>query len=39
MESDVYECAREVLETGTPRLVSYGIADEEALGGRAAVWR
>ena len=30
VESDVYECAREVLETGTPRLVSYGIADEEA---------
>jgi len=30
VESDVYECARQVLETGTPRLVSYGIADEEA---------
>jgi xanthine/CO dehydrogenase XdhC/CoxF family maturation factor len=30
VESDVYECAREVLETRTPRLVSYGIADEEA---------
>ena len=30
VESDVYECARKVLETGTPRLVSYGIADEEA---------
>lgn len=30
VESDVYECAREVLETGMPRLVSYGIADEEA---------
>jgi xanthine/CO dehydrogenase XdhC/CoxF family maturation factor len=30
VESDVYERAREVLETGTPRLVSYGIADEEA---------
>jgi xanthine dehydrogenase accessory factor len=30
VESDVYECAREVLETGRPRLVSYGIADEDA---------
>jgi xanthine dehydrogenase accessory factor len=30
VESDVYECARDVLKTGTPRLVSYGIADEEA---------
>jgi xanthine/CO dehydrogenase XdhC/CoxF family maturation factor len=30
VESDVYECAREVLETGRPRLVSYGIADDEA---------
>jgi xanthine/CO dehydrogenase XdhC/CoxF family maturation factor len=30
VESDVYESAREVLETGAPRLVSYGIADEEA---------
>jgi xanthine/CO dehydrogenase XdhC/CoxF family maturation factor len=30
VESDVYECARKVLETGTPRLVSYGIADDEA---------
>jgi xanthine/CO dehydrogenase XdhC/CoxF family maturation factor len=30
VESDVYECARDVLGTGEPRLVSYGIADEEA---------
>jgi xanthine/CO dehydrogenase XdhC/CoxF family maturation factor len=30
VESDVYENAREVMETGTPRLLSYGIADEEA---------
>jgi xanthine/CO dehydrogenase XdhC/CoxF family maturation factor len=30
VESDVYENAREVLATGTPRLLSYGIADEDA---------
>jgi xanthine/CO dehydrogenase XdhC/CoxF family maturation factor len=30
VESDVYENAREVMETGEPRLLSYGIADEEA---------
>ena len=30
MESDVYENAREVMESGTPKLLSYGIADEEA---------
>lgn len=30
VESDVYENAREVLETGRPKLLSYGIADEEA---------
>ena len=30
VESDVYESAREVLETGRPKLLSYGIADEEA---------
>jgi xanthine/CO dehydrogenase XdhC/CoxF family maturation factor len=30
VESDVYENAREVLETGEPRMLSYGIADEEA---------
>jgi len=32
VESDVYECARRVLETGEPQLVSYGIADEDAWG-------
>jgi xanthine/CO dehydrogenase XdhC/CoxF family maturation factor len=30
VESDVYENAREVLKTGEPKLLSYGIADEEA---------
>ena len=30
VESDVYENAREVLESGKPQLLSYGIADEEA---------
>ena len=30
VESDVYECARRVLETGEPQLLSYGIKDEEA---------
>ena len=30
VESDVAEHAREVLGTGTPKLLSYGIADEEA---------
>ena len=30
VESDVYENAREVLETGKPKLLSYGIGDEEA---------
>ncbi len=30
VESDVYEGARKVLETGEPQLLSYGIADEEA---------
>jgi len=30
VESDVYENAREVLETGRPKLLSYGIADEDA---------
>jgi xanthine dehydrogenase accessory factor len=29
VESDVYECARKVLETGEPKLISYGISDEE----------
>jgi xanthine/CO dehydrogenase XdhC/CoxF family maturation factor len=30
VESEVYEHAREVLRTGRPKLISYGIADEEA---------
>jgi xanthine/CO dehydrogenase XdhC/CoxF family maturation factor len=30
VESDVYENAREVMESGQPKLLSYGIADEEA---------
>ena len=30
VESDVYENARDVLETGKPKLLSYGIADEDA---------
>ena len=30
VESDVAVQAREVLETGRPKLLSYGIADEEA---------
>jgi xanthine/CO dehydrogenase XdhC/CoxF family maturation factor len=30
VEGDVFEHAREVLRTGEPKLVSYGIADEEA---------
>jgi xanthine dehydrogenase accessory factor len=30
VESDVYENAREVFETGQPKLLSYGIEDEEA---------
>lgn len=30
VESDVYENAQEVLATGKPKLLSYGIADEEA---------
>ena len=29
VESDVYENAREVMESGTPKLLSYGISDEE----------
>ena len=39
VEYDVYECAREVLETGEPKLLSYGISDDEALGGRPPVRR
>jgi xanthine/CO dehydrogenase XdhC/CoxF family maturation factor len=30
VESDVFENAREVFETGEPRLVSYGFTDDEA---------
>jgi xanthine dehydrogenase accessory factor len=30
VESAVYEEARDALETGTPRLVTYGISDAEA---------
>jgi xanthine dehydrogenase accessory factor len=30
VESDVCDAAREVLRTGEPRLLSYGIADELA---------
>jgi xanthine dehydrogenase accessory factor len=32
VESDVVEHAKEVLETGVPQLVSYGISDDEAFG-------
>jgi xanthine/CO dehydrogenase XdhC/CoxF family maturation factor len=30
VESDVYENAREVMETGQPKMLSYGITDDEA---------
>jgi len=30
VESDVYERAKEVLETGRPQLVTYGISDDQA---------
>jgi xanthine dehydrogenase accessory factor len=32
VESDVVEQARDVLENGMPKLLSYGISDDEALG-------
>jgi xanthine dehydrogenase accessory factor len=32
VESDVVEQARDVLESGVPKLLSYGISDDEALG-------
>ena len=44
VENDVYACAREVLEGATPRLVSYGISDDQAFevglpcGGEIDVW-
>ena len=30
VESDVYEKAQEVLDTGRPQLVTYGISDDQA---------
>src|SRR4051794_41940710 len=30
VESDVFEAAQEVMETGTPRLLTYGITDDMA---------
>ena len=32
VEGDVFEHAREVLETGLPKLLTYGISDDDALG-------
>jgi xanthine dehydrogenase accessory factor len=32
VEGDVFEHAQEVLETGLPKLLTYGISDDEALG-------
>jgi len=32
VESDIVEQAREVLETARPKLLSYGISDDDALG-------
>jgi xanthine dehydrogenase accessory factor len=32
VESDIAEQAKEVLATGEPKLLSYGISDEDALG-------
>ena len=31
VENDVFEHARQVLETGTPQLLTYGISDDDAL--------
>ena len=32
VENDIAEIAKDVLETGEPRLLSYGISDDDALG-------
>jgi xanthine dehydrogenase accessory factor len=32
VESDIAEQAKDVLETGVPKLLSYGITDDEAFG-------
>ena len=32
VESDVFEHAQEVIRTGKPRLLTYGISDEDAFG-------
>ena len=32
VEGDVFEHAQEVLETGEPKLLTYGISDDDALG-------
>ncbi len=32
VESDIAEQAKDVLESGVPRLLSYGISDDDALG-------
>jgi xanthine dehydrogenase accessory factor len=32
VEGDIAEQAKDVLETGVPRLLSYGISDDDALG-------
>ncbi len=32
VEGDVFEHAQEVLRTGEPRLLTYGISDDDALG-------
>jgi xanthine dehydrogenase accessory factor len=44
VENDVYACAREIIDGAAPRLVSYGISDDEAFevglpcGGEIDVW-
>jgi xanthine/CO dehydrogenase XdhC/CoxF family maturation factor len=32
VEGDVFEHAREVLKTGEPKLLTYGISDDDAMG-------